>query len=298
MVTQTEKIVSEEQEKRFYDLNSKPETDRTPEEKTELQGLKDNYSKTAKSRIDELSSKGKIAEQAKLDAITRAEKAEAEAKELREAQEATPKLKPQVKEETVKIGEKDWHTDSALQSQITAGQITEAEAVSYQQKRNKEEIKVEIRADIKADNKQKTDTDIRIADAAVVMKAYPQFDPKHPDHNPEDPLFKIANELYKEGLSANSRGLSLAIKRGKQILNITDTHLDRSDDLSVEDRTAPDEKGGKKGKEVEVTLTEPEEDMAIRQFTRGDAPNPKTGRAYTKAEALAAALEAKKERKR
>ena len=101
-------------------------------------------------------------------------------------------------------------------------------------------------------------------------------------------------EIYNEGLGLNAKGLSLSVKRAKQILRIEDTPIDRTEDFNIDGSGAED----RRRKEKEITLSDDEERTAISQFCRGDAINPKTQRPYTEKEAIGVALEAKKGRPR
>ena len=75
---------------------------------------------------------------------------------------------------------------------------------------------------------------------------------------------------------------------------MSDEKIDRSDDLGVEgDDGAPARRGGQ---EKEVTLTSEEQDIAERTYCLGSVMNPKTGRQYTKQEAISKALAGKKSR--
>jgi hypothetical protein len=293
-MTEDLKKVSEEEKKdnaRFEEIKAKKEEERTPEEKKEFGEIKERYAGRAQKRIDQLTGRAKAAEAAKEEAEKRAKEAEERAKKF---EGTKPEPTAQIIEETEEAGGKKWHTNKALNSMVQAGKITWDEANEYALKRDEEKLveRVEKRQDEK--NKQKKDTEARAEDTKSVLKNYPQFSNKHADFNPEDPLYKLTNQLYYEAYASNPKGLSLAVKRAKAILGIKDTHIDRSGDLNVGDSPTPLER---KPKETEITLNEAEELAAINQFTRGDVINPKTGRAYTEKEALAKALEAKKARK-
>lgn len=289
-----EKIITDEQkeEARLAELAKK--SDATEDEKKELIELKDKRQTRLDKRIGELTYKRKLAEEEAEAERKKREELEARLKELEET--ARPKT-AEVEETYIEIGGKKWLTDDALIAKINAKEITEAEAIRYQQKRNKEEIKLEVLNDIKNESKRESESEVRAEDAREVLKKYPHFAKTHPDYNPEDPLFKLTTEIYTEGYNANPRGLSKAVERARQILRMTDGHVDKTDDLSMEDGDAPARNGSVRdtsGKDKEVKLTEQEKEGAIRMWCRGDYINPKTGKAYTETEAVAKALNAKK----
>lgn len=294
MPTPNETIVTEEEKKdneRFQELNKK--SDRTPEEETELTELKERHSTRAQKRIDQLTWKSKAAEERATQLEEKLNKTLSELEELRKLKEEQTVTKP-AKEEYVEIGGKKYLTNKALEAKIKAGEISQEEAEEYALARDEERIveRVEKRRDDR--EREKSDKETRIQDMQEILREHPEFDPKHPNHNPEDPLFKTANEIYKEGYGANPKGLSLALKRAKQILRINDTPIDRSSHFEVESSIPADRGGSERDKET--TLTAEEQDAAIKQWTRGDTINPKTGRSYTPQEALAKGLEAKKRR--
>lgn len=298
MTTPNETIVTEEQIKkdneRFQELNKKPEAERTAEEVKELGELKERHSSRAEKRINELTWRSKQAEERAIELEEKLNKSLAEIDELKRLKEEHTTAKT-VKEEFIEIAGKKYYTDEALMMMVQNKEITDTEAYSYQRKRDKEEIKEDLRKEHIEHQRKESEQEIRTKDAEDVRKQYPQFSKDHPDFNPEDPLYKKALELWSEGYSANPRGLSLSIKRAKEILRIQDATPDRTAELNLESSSAP-ERGG--GKEKEITLSNEEKEIAERMFTRGDVINPKTQKAYTVAEAHAKALEAKKRRQK
>ena len=282
---ENQNTVSDEQKDnaRFEELNKVPETERNDEQKKELGELKERYGKRMQKKIDAMTSKQRALEEEN-------ERIKAELEEVK----AKPPIKEEstLKEEFVEIAGKKYFTDQALMSQVKSGEITEDEAYAYQRKRDKEEIKDDLRKERETEDKRSEDFKLRKEDSEKVLKDYPSFNKKHPDFNPEDPLYKLSNELYVEAYAVNPKGLSLAIKRAKEILRISDQHIDRSEDFEVE-RSEPSER---KPREKEITLSEPEKEAAVRMYTRGDVMNPKTNRPYTVNEALVKALNAKKAR--
>lgn len=278
--------VSDEQKDnaRFEELNKVPETERNEEQKKELGDLKERYGKRMQKKIDTMTAKQRALE----------EENERIKEELAEVKTKPPvKEEPALKEEIIVIAGKKYLSDRALMAQVKSGEITEDEAYAYQRKRDKEEIKEDLRKEREGEDKKSEDLRLRKEDSDKILRDYPRFSKKSPDFDPEDPLYKLSNELYTEAYAVNPRGLSLAIKRAKEILRISDQHIDRSEDFEVEG-SEPSER---KLREKEVTLSEGEKEAAVRMYTRGDVINPKTNRPYTSNEALVKALNAKKARR-
>lgn len=282
-----EKELEQKDTQRFEELKKVPETERTEEQKNELGELKERYGKRMQKKIDRMNYENK----------TLQEQLEQERKEKEELLKRLPEKKDDAspagaEDETVEIGGKKYFTDSALIAQVKSGKITEEKAYAYQRNRDKEDAIAEFERRQEEKTRRNEDLKLRKEDADLVKKTYPHFDKSNPEFNPKDPLYKLANELYQEGYAANPKGLSLAIKRAKEILRISDENIDRSEDFGVEGSQPPERKKNEK----EITLSDDEKEAAIRQFTRGDVTNPKTNRPYTDNEALAKALQAKKSR--
>ena len=283
-------ITEEEQTKidneKFEELSKVPEAERTDEQKTEIVELKEKYGKRMQKKIDTMHAKQKELEEEN-------EKIKFELDEIKKTSiKKDEEISESAKDETVEIGGKKYFTDKALIIQIKTKEITEEEAYAYQKKRDKEEIKADLRREHEEEETKKESVKLRKEDSDFVNKNYPHFNKKHSDFNPEDPLYKLSNELYIEAYAANPKGLSLAIKRAKEILRISDQHIDRSEDHDMEGSNPPE----RTLREKEITLTEDEKEVAVRQFTRGDVINPKTQRSYTVNEALAKALQGKKDK--
>ncbi len=284
------KEAEEKDQERFDELNKVLETERTEEQKKELGELKERYGKRMQKKINSMTTKQRELEEEN-------EKIKKELEDVKKEKDTRREsLTPEAgKDEVVEIAGKKYFTDKALRIQLQAGEITEDEAYTHQRKRDKEEIKADLRREHEDMERKKIDLDMRKEDIEKINKEYPMFNKNHPDFDPEDPLYKLANEMYSEAYAANPKGLSLAIKRAKEILRISDAAPDRSGDHSVEGSDAPER--GNKGKK-ETTLNDGEKESAIRMYTRGDVLNPKTNRPYTVDEALAKALNAKKERQK
>ena len=290
-MTQEQTKLTDEQkdDNRFKELNEKPETDRTDEEKKEIGEIKERYGKRMQKRIDELTRRAKTAEEGREELEKKAEELEVELKELKNKPEPTPKIK----EEVVEIAGKKFFADETLIAKVKAGEITEQEAYRHQRLRDKFELKTEVMTEIAEEKKKQSEVEIRAEDQKKVLKEFPHFNPKNPNHNPDDPLYKMANKIFTGGYHSNPKGLSESIALAKQVLGIKDTPIDRSEDFSLEASGLP-EKGGKK--KEEPTLTEAEKEAAVRIWCLGGVNNPLTGRPYTESEALHKALEAKKAR--
>jgi len=285
----TEEQIKKEEE-RLAELAKKDKRDEAEEK--ELQTLKDGKHTRFEKRIDKLTWEKKTAQEA-----LETERKEKEDLKVRlDKLEEETKHKPELplKEEFIELGGKKWLTDDSLIAKISNKEITEQEAYAYQRKRDREETRLAILDEIRGEDKKKQDMNTRKTDAEWVLKNYPKFDPRHPEHNPKDPLYKEATRIYNNGYASNPRGLSESIKDAKRILRMTDEPIDRSDDLDIEGNEGAPERGGHNPKEV--TLSSEEEEQAVRFYTMGSLTNPKTGRAYTKQEAISKALSAKKRR--
>jgi len=288
-VTEEEK----KEEARLEELLKKEE--KNEEELKEVDTLKENRQTRYQKRINQLSWKAKDAEERYGVESERAKKLEAEIAELRAGR--TISAKPVIVEETVEIRGKSYYTDTTLKSMVDAGQLTEEQAYKHQKTRDRAELLEEVKSDLSREEKEKEAINIRKEDALEVLKANPNFSKRlangetNPDFDANDPLYKLTTEIYAEGMAANPRGFSIALKRAKQILRTGDKPIDLSEDLSVHSNTsAPDRKQESK----EVKLSEYEEETAIAMYCKGDYTNEKTGRQYTKDEALAKGLAAKK----
>lgn len=277
-----EKEVLEEQDqetKRFLELNQK--ADRTEEEESELKDLKANYGKKAQEKIKGYLSRAKAAEQAAEERERELERIRAELEEERRAKEE--RSQPIVREEAVSIDGKKYYTDSTLQAMIQNKELSEAEAYRHQQERIKAEIKWDLRQEQEQERKQTEFQRIREEDQNKVLREYPHFSKRHSNFNPEDELYKLANELFAEGYFNQPDGLSKSINRAKQILGRDKPNPDVSNDLSVEGSGMSGPQG-RQEKSKEVKLSKEQEDAAIRIWT--SRVNPKTGRNYTESEAL------------
>ncbi len=298
MVTPNQTQVTEQEKKddtRFEELKTKQ--DKTEQENTELGELKTKYAGRAEKRIGQLTGEKKAATARAEEAEKRAEEAEQKAKDAEEKVTSQDTTVVGNENETTEIAGKKYFTDAALTAQIRANTITEQAAIDYQAKRNEEKIVVRVKGDFKKEQEADALKKSQAEDAEAVLATHPEFGLKHPNYDSNNPLYKEWRELVADGYGLTTGGLMKALKKANKNLGTKNTHIDRSSELGLEDTAAPGEKGGKE-KEKEVPFNVDEEQTAIDMYTRGDVLNPKTGRAYTNAEAIAKAKEAKKVRMR
>lgn len=282
------KLSDEQVEKELRDLRGKQ--DATAEEKEKIEVLKEERQSRLDKRI-------KMKDSERLAAINRAEQLEKQLEEERKKREELESKNKTVNivNDTVEFDGRKFYTDRALRSMVAAGELTDEEAYEHQQERIEARVTERVIKRNVGNSKEEEDKRTRAEDAEKVSREYPQFNPRHADHDPEDPLFKKANELWMEGYHANPRGLSKAIERAKEILGYTKERPDLSDDFSVArnkgtvDRSIPST----------VALTAEEKDFYVRMYVMGNIVNPKTNRTYTESEAIAKglAMKAKNARK-
>lgn len=286
--TELNKLSDEQVEKELKDLRGKQDV--TAEEKEKLEILKEERQSRLDKRI-------KMKDSERLAAINRAEQLEKQLEEERKKREELESKNKTVSivNDTVEFDGRKFYTDKALRSMLDAGELTAEEAYEHQQERIEAKVTERVIKRNIGNTKEEEERKTRAEDAEKIARDYPQFNPKHPDHDPEDPLFKKANELWMEGYHANPRGLSKAIERAKEILGYTKERPDLSDEFSVArskstvDRSIPST----------VALTAEEKDFYVRMYVMGNIVNPKTNRTYTESEAIAKglAMKAKNARK-
>lgn len=252
---------------------------RTPEQDAELKRLK------AQAAIDkrigvEVAKRHQERE--------RAERLEQELKELKAQQQKPVEKKLVGQAESITINGKEFYTDRGLSQLVNAGSMSQDEAYSHQEERREEKAVARVRQDMQANNDQQ----IRNETKEEVLREYPEFNPSHPNHNPNDPLFKESNELWQSGLYSNPRGLKIAIEKAKRILGRDVKRPDLSEELGVTRNQEPASRITDKSKKA--TLTEAEQELAWSNYRT--QKNPKTGKSYTQAEALEKARLAKESR--
>lgn len=279
------KLTDEQVDKELNDLKGR--SDVTPEEKSKLFELKEERQTRLDLKIKKLHSE-KLAEKNKADQLEK-KLADQQTEIDRINKENQSRVKPKIVDDTVEIAGKKYYTDDSLTSMVAAQELTPQQAYQHQQSRMKAEIKDETIRELKGEETKNESKRIFDDDRKSVLSRYPHFDLNHKDHDPEDPLYKLASELWVEGYQSNPKGLSKAIDRAKQILRMSDERPDVSNEHSVgRNRSSSDRLSGE---EREVSMSADEKDAASRMY--GGIVNPATGRNYTEAEAIIKATKAK-----
>lgn len=256
--------------------------ERTPDQDAELKTLRGDRKNILENRIKHKHSE-MLAER------NRREKAEQELERLRtERQETAQNRTVNVGGSTqpsIVIGNDKFYSNEQLDALVKAGSMTQATAQEHYEERIEAKAAFRIRNENNAQNDRQT----RYDDMQKVLGEKPEFNPQHPNHNPNDPLFKEADRIYRNGYQSNPKGLSLALEEARRILGVKNTRPDRSEDLSVTSSSTPADKTV--GKKLE--LTKDEADYAIQFYCYGSMKNPTTGKSFTRQEALEKALRAK-----
>lgn len=277
-------VTDEQVEEQIKELHGKE--NKTQEDNDNLEGLKTEKQTRFQKRIDKLTWESKSAQE-------ELERERERAKDLEEKLNAKPKtVEPaRVVQDTVEIGGKAWDTDDTLISKIKANQMTDDEAFKYQTARNTAQITANVTANLKKEDEDTKFKTTQRNDYDKVMKEYPHFDTRHREFNPNDPLYKEANELYQDGLKFSADGMSKAITKAKRILGMTDTKIDNSKNTSMYSPSAPE----KETKQA-APLTDDQKEFAVRTYR--DLKNPRTGRNYTESEAIEKHQKAQDDRRR
>jgi len=290
MTIDTKNVSEEEQEKldntRWAELSKKE--DQTDEEAKELGELKDRHASRTEKKINHLTWRAKTAEEEREKRDQEIQDMRSEMDTLRSSQE---KEAPTVND-AITIGGKKYFTDDSLMSMVKNGEISNADAFKLSKERDKEEIIQRVQQD----NVKKSEEDALLKqkqdDHDWMTKNYPQFLKSSPNFNPDDPHYKLADELYRESYFAHTNGMSLAVKRAKTMLKITNQGPDVSHEFSVNDSDAPERMARS---DEDVALSQEEEETALRLWR--DKTNPDTGKVYRESEILEKAKKSKKERK-
>lgn len=263
--------------------------DKTDEERAQFTELKKERSSRYQKAIDISKSKQKEAEYKAQQARDEAERLKQENEQLKNKPEPTVKSREQVK-----FDGKAYYTDEALQSLVTVGEMTDAEAFKHQRERDKAEAVDLAFNRMKTEQTKESEEKVRTEDRESVLREYPRFSKDHPDFDADDPLYKEASRIWNNGYKFNPKGLSEAVKDAKKNLGMT-KKPDNSDDHNVFGPNPPRRPVNNDNNE-DVKLTEYETNFAIKQYCRGDVLNPKTKRPYTEKEAVNKMLESKKAR--
>lgn len=283
-------VLSEEEigkkETRLEELYEKD--GKTEAEKEEIKSLKTEVKEARRIWHAEVANDAKIAKLRAKEAKDEAERFKTEKEELEKKSKVEKKAV--VGERVVEINGKQFYTNEALQEMIEAGKITVTEANSQAEERDEEKRYIRFKERSRQEEQQESFLKSQQEDWEKVKKDYPQFDKNHPKFDPDDPLYKEANDLFVSGFRAHPQGFSKSVEKAKKILGIGREKPDVTDELSVPTGGSAATRGGYE----DVKLTSYEEDMAKKQFCRGDVVNPKTNRPYTEDEAIAKALRNKK----
>jgi hypothetical protein len=285
-------LTDEQVEKEFTTLKEKK--DATKEDNDKLAALKDERTNRYQKRLDKIQNEKLLEKQRadKLEADMKAQKQELDSLKNERHQQA----KPIIVEEYVEYDGKKYYTDKSLISMVESKELDPQQAYQHQQQRLKAEIKDEIERDQKSKQAANENQKIWEEDKNRVLSEYPEFNPSHPKHNPEDPLYKLASEIYREdflvnGIAVNPKALSLSIKRAKQILKINETRPDVTHEHSVTRQGS-----ASSSSHEPTTISQIERDTAVRMYA--SVINPATNKFYTEQEAINKALKAKEARKR
>jgi len=274
---------------RFNELKEKG-VELSDEEKTEKEALRDRYSARTQKRIDTLTARYKNAQDQLGERDQETQNLRQELDEAKKQISTSREPDISTSQETVEADGKKFFTDDALNARITSKQMTEAQAVKHQQDRNKAEAVEEAVGRIEGKRDQTDLQEKRSADQKKVLAEYPQFDNRHPDFNPNDPLYKKANEIFAKGFNKNPEGLSESIVLAKESLGMTTKKIDATEDMTISDSTLGNQQ--QNDNEQEITLTTEQEESGIRQWTR--LINPATNRTYTEKEAIEKTKKAKR----
>lgn len=261
--------------------------DQTAEQRAELAQLQADRKTRLQKRTTALLGRAKAAEE-------KARQAEERVRSLEDKFTVAEKRLPAEKASRAKVtfdGE-EFFTDNSLRSMVSAGEMTEEDAWAHQ-----EERRVAAAAERMSKKSEKSSFEkTRQETINNVLTDYPQLNPQHSKYNKEDPLTKEVDRLLRNGYQFKPDGLKLAVDDAKRFLRITDKRPDLSDELGVTrgDSSRNGDEEGRREKKIE--LSDWEADNAVRMWVNTGMTNPKTGRTYTKTEALEKALLAKKNR--
>lgn len=258
----------------------------TNEQKDELKSLQSDRKSRLEKRTKALLGRAKAAED-------RARRAEEKALELETKFTAAEKRLPAEKttKAKVKFDGEDFYTDASLQAMVREGEMTESEAWDHQ-----EERRVAAAAERMSKKSEKTSAEkIRQQTIKEVLDEYPQLNPSHSKYDIKDPLTAEVDKLLRRGYQFQPDGLKNAVEDAKKNLRLESKRADLSDQFSVSSSDgASSDRASRERKKVE--LEEWEKDNAIRMYVNSGMMNGKTGKAYTKTEALEKALNAKNNR--
>lgn len=294
MSVDTEDVIEKDEdlkatESRIIELRQKK--DRTPEEEQEFKELRQHH----RGRVEEqiLSAREEASKAREERAAAQQELADARArlKEIDDNKNVSRETNGS-DNETVTINGKKFYTDEAISFRVQKGLMTQKEGWEMQKRAMVEQAKEEM----KGEEPQKQADKIRKDSLDYVKsKGYGwMLDAKDPKHNPNDPLFKIADKLWKNGYQYDPDGPRKALEDALEYSGKNVQREDRSDDFGVPKNNSAATSSSVREKKVD--LTDIEQANAIRFWCKGNVINSKTGKVYTEAEALAKALDSKRKR--
>src|SRR3990167_671104 len=290
-------------EVRLKELQNKKVEERSTEEVSELEQAKEERQTRYEKRITHLSSETKAEKYKREQAEARAESAEKRIQELEDFRSNDRAVNPFIEEKTIVVYDprqgrnRSFLSDETLQAKVDSNEITPAQAYLHQRERDKLEGAQLGYDRFKQEERAKTFSQKLTEDRDRAFAENPEFDKNHPNHNPDDPLYIKANELFNDFLDANGNPLrtdiyTKALKRAKEILRVGERRPDATNDMTVNSSVSNSRQTFKK--DGEVSLSTKEQEWAINSYC--SQINPATERMYTQAEAEAKALRAKKAR--
>lgn len=257
----------------------------TQEQQDELKKLQKHRQSRYQERLNEFSGKAKSAEDRARQAELKAQQLEDRLNKMESRQGTSPK-----NHQKVTFDGDEFYTDAALQAMIASNEMSESEAWDHQEQRR---VAAAAERIAKKGEKQSFEK-VRNETIATVLKDHPQLNPAHSKYSLDDPFTAEVDRLLRNGYQFKPDGLKVAVEDAKRNLRMTDKRPDLSDDLSVTRSSGGNDTPRAKGKKVE--LEDWEADNAIRMWHNSGMTNPKTGKGYTKTEAVEKALQAKTKR--
>lgn len=293
MSVETEDIIEKDEdlkatESRIVELRKK--TDRTPEEEEEFKQLKQHHRGRVEEQILSAREESTRAREEAARAKQELEDARARLKEIQDKNSERSESAGGGENESVMINGQKFYTDEAIALRVQKGLMTQKEGWNMQRQAIKEEAKAEMRGDEPKQEWMKVRKDSL---EYVKSKGYGwMLDAKDPKHNPNDPVFKIADKLWRNGYQNDPDGPRKALEDALEYSGKNIKREDRSDDFGIAKNNVASDSFTARERKVE--LSEIERGNAIRYWPTIN--NPKTGKYYTEAEALAKALDAKRKR--
>lgn len=267
----------------------KSSKDITDTQRAELASLQGDKKSRLTKRTTVLLGRTKAAEDRARKAEERADRL---AEDFKNAKADIDKRLPASKGERAKItfdGE-DFFTDASLQAMVRDGDMTESDAWDHQEQR-----RVAAAAErISKKSEKQTFEKTRQATIKEVLDEHPQLNPAHPKYDMKDPMTAEVDRLLRNGYQFQPDGLKRAVEDAKRYLRLDTKRPDLSDQFSVTGSEGNPDRSSRGEKKVE--MSEWEQDNAVRMYVNSGMTNPKTGKAYTRQEAIDRGLAAKKNR--